>query len=66
MLPNIKNIKRGVKKMDTIKQSEIVVLNNGCYFDPFSVCEKGLKTPDHKLCAKCVADSFGDVVRRQL
>jgi hypothetical protein len=48
--------------MDTINQKEIVP-SKECYFDPYSVCEKGLETPDPKLCAKCVADSFTNVVR---
>jgi hypothetical protein len=41
-------------------------LSNYCHFDPYSVCEKGLETLDLKVCAKCVADSFVEIVRTQL
>lgn len=34
-----------------------------CHFDAHTECEMGLERPDSKLCAKCVADAFGDVVR---
>jgi hypothetical protein len=34
-----------------------------CHFDAHSECELGLERPDSKLCAKCVAEAFGDIVR---
>jgi hypothetical protein len=34
-----------------------------CHFDLQEVCEMGLDRPDSKLCAKCVADAYGDIVR---
>ena len=51
--------------MNTTQLNEIVP-SKGCYFDPYAVCEYGLETPDSKLCAKCIAFSFADVVRVQL
>lgn len=34
-----------------------------CHFDVHSECGLGLESPDSKLCAKCIADAFGDIVR---
>jgi hypothetical protein len=34
-----------------------------CHFDALTECELGLERPDSKLCAKCVADAYGDIVR---
>ncbi|MGZ4925220.1 MAG: hypothetical protein ACXV4B_02065 [Halobacteriota archaeon] len=36
---------------------------NYCYFDINTECELGLERPDNKLCAKCVADAYADIVR---
>ncbi len=34
-----------------------------CYFDLNSECELGLVSPDSKLCAKCVASAYDEIVR---
>ena len=37
-----------------------------CHFDAHSECELGLESPDSKLCAKCVASCYADIVRTTL
>jgi len=37
-----------------------------CHFDAHTECELGLETPDSKLCAKCVASCYDDIVRTTL
>ena len=34
-----------------------------CHFDAQAECELGLERPDSKLCAKCVASCYDDIVR---
>jgi hypothetical protein len=34
-----------------------------CYFDLNSECELGLASPDSKVCAKCVANAYDEIVR---
>ncbi len=36
---------------------------NYCYFDINTECGLGLVSPDSKLCAKCVANAYADIVR---
>jgi hypothetical protein len=49
--------------MQADKVETTSITSTFCHFDAHSECELGLEKPDSKLCAKCVADAFGDIVR---
>ncbi len=34
-----------------------------CHFDAYTECELGLESPDSKLCAKCVANCYDEIIR---
>jgi hypothetical protein len=62
VLPAYMRIKEVNKQMEAEVKTTALTLNY-CYFDINTECELGLETPDSKLCAKCVATAFDDIVR---
>jgi hypothetical protein len=45
------------------KPETLASTHNYCYFDLNTECELALEIPDSKLCAKCVANAYDEIVR---
>jgi hypothetical protein len=62
VLPAYVSVKEVNKQMEAEVKTTANTLNY-CYFDINTECELGLVSPDSKLCAKCVANAYADIVR---